>query len=312
MKILVLGAGAIGGYFGGRLLESGADVTFLVRSPRAEQLARDGLIIESSSGNFKQKVNVITSCEKIASPDIIILTCKAYALDGALNTISGCIGPDTVILPLLNGVAHYDCIEQRFPGCTVWGGLAHLGVTLTNEGVIQHFTRHQVLMFGLRKGGDNERSSVLANKFLKAFQATMIATSLDVQYRPSIDQDLWDKLVFLSTLAGTTCLMRADIGTILETEHGHPFILDLLGECSVIAKAEGFAPNPDQMTRYRHQLTERGSPSKASMLRDIERGAPTEADHILGDMVARAAKYDIPAPLLKVAYTHLQAYERQL
>jgi 2-dehydropantoate 2-reductase len=301
MRILVLGAGAVGGYFGGRLLEAGGDVTFLVRSSRAEQLEQGGMIIESPFGDFKQPAAFITSVLDYTPPDVVILACKAYGLEGAMDAVAPAIGPNTVILPLLNGVAHFKQLEQRFPVTEIWGGLAHLGVTLSDDGAIEHLNNLHVMMFGARDGKQNST----AEELLKAFAPA----KADVKLSDHIEQDLWDKLVFLATLAGSTCLMRTSIGSILKTTHGRNLILALLDECSAIAKAEGFAPDESQMALYRQQLTEPGSPSKASMLRDIERGAQTEVEHIIGDMVSRAARHRISAPVLKTAYTHLQAYE---
>ena len=312
MRILILGAGGIGGYYGGWLVEAakgdvdeaGADITFLVRAGRAEQLAREGLVIESPFGDLKQPVNGVTSCEGLTPPDIIILTCKAYALDGALEAISPCVGPDTVILPLLNGVAHFQILEQRFPNTVIWGGTAHIGVTMTADGVIKHLNKLHVIMFGPRDGAESEAAAEL----LAAFTPTPV----DARVSPNIVQDLWDKLVFLATLAGSTCLMRASIGTILETTFGREMILALLEECRTIAEAEGYAPDERRMVRYTEQLTEPGSPSTASMLRDIQRGSSTEAEHIIGDLVARAENHQISASVLRAAYTHLQAYEAGL
>ncbi len=301
MRILILGAGAIGGYFGGRLIEAGVDVTFLVRQPRAGQLARDGLVIDSPFGEFKQHVVAITSCADIKPPDIIVLTCKAYALEQALNAVAPCIAPQTVILPLLNGLAHFEIIEQRFPDTVVWGGVAHIGVTLNPDGVIKHLNTDHTLMFGPRDG----TAQALADELL----GNCSPASVNARLSLNIVQDLWDKLVFLATLAGSTCLMRASIGTILETTYGQELILALLNECGTIATAEGFAPDGAQIERYKQQLTEPGSPATSSMLRDIQSAAPTEAEHIIGDMVSRAAQHRISTPVLKIVYTHLQAYQ---
>jgi len=301
MHILILGAGAVGGYFGARLIEAGADVTFLVRPRRAEQLARNGLVVESSFGDFSRQVATVTSGADCAPPDIVVIACKAYGLDGALRAISPHVGPETIILPLLNGIAHLETIERSLPNAIVWGGLVHIGVALTPDGVIKHLNELQLFIFGPRDGVPRPSAEQL--------RAAFAGTPVDAQLSPNILQDLWDKLVFLATLAGCTCLMRADIGTILKTTHGERLILGLLDECRAIAEAEGFPPDADRIACYRQRLTERGSTFTASMLRDIEGGRPIEADHIIGDMVSKAIKHGIPTPLLNVAYAHLQAYE---
>ncbi len=302
MRILIVGAGGVGGYFGGRLVESGADVTFLVRAGRAGQLAEHGLVIESQLGNSHQSVTTITSVDGIAPPDIIVVACKAYSLDGVLDAIAAGVGPDTVILPLLNGVAHLEAIEQRFPEATVWGGLAHIAVTLGAVGEVKHLNTLHTLMFGPRPG---QPQSDLAERL----SAVLAASSINGQLRPHIEQDLWAKFVFLSTLAASTCLMRASIGTILETPAGERMILQLLDEATAVSVAEGIAPDPEQAAFYRGLLTERGSTFTASMLRDLELGLPTEAEHILGDIVRRADKHGLAVPAQEIALTHLQAYE---
>jgi 2-dehydropantoate 2-reductase len=301
MHILIVGAGAIGGYFGARLIEAGANVTFLVRSPRAEQLARDGLIVESRFGNFRRQVTIATSGTELAPPDVIIVACKSYSLAGVLQAIAPCTGPGTIILPLLNGVAHLEAIEKQLPDAAIWGGVAHIGVTLTPDGIVKHLNDLHSLTFGAWHSSDRLQEE----NFLTAFEGSPV----DAKLSRNIVQDLWAKLIFLATLAGSTCLMRADIGTILGTAHGEQYILGLLSECGAIADAEGYPPNADQAEWYRLNLTERGSTSTASMLRDIEAGRPTEVEHIFGDLVARAAKHGIPARLLEIAHSHLQAYE---
>lgn len=304
MHILILGAGGVGGYFGGRLVESGADVSFLVRPARARQLAEHGLVIESPLGNCNPQVTTVTSVEGLRPPDVIVVACKAYGLDAALDAISGCVAPGTVILPLLNGVAHLEIIERRFPEATVWGGLAHIAVTLGADGEVKHLNNLHTLMFG-PKPGQAQAQATRA----EALDAILAASSVDGQLRPQIEHDLWAKFVFLSTLAASTCLMRASIGAILETPAGERLILQLLDEAVRIAAAQGFAVEAEQLAFYRGLLTERGSPFTASMLRDLELGRPTEAEHILGDMVARADKHGLAAPGLEIALTHLRVYE---
>lgn len=301
MHILIVGAGAIGGYFGARLIEAGANVTFLVRSPRAEQLARDGLIVESSFGNFRRQVTIATSGKELDPPDIIVIACKAFGLEGVLRAIAPCAGPGTIILPLLNGIAHLKTIEGQLPDATVWGGVAHIGATLTPDGIVKHLNDLNSLTFGARHNSDR----MPEEKFLAAFKGSPV----DAKLSRNIVQDLWAKLVFLATLAGATCLMRANIGTILGTAQGEQYILGLLSECRAIAEAEGSPPNTDQQAIYEKQLTDKESTQTASLLRDIEADLPTEAEHIFGDLVSRATRYSIPTPLLDMAYTHLEAYE---
>ena len=303
MHILVLGAGGIGGYFGGRLVEAGADVTFLVREARAKRLEADGLVVESPLGDIRRKVRAATSAAGLGDVDVVLLSCKAYDLGTALDAVAPAVRDGTAILPLLNGVAHLDRIAARLPMAALWGGVAHISVTLSPEGGVRQFGELNGISFGPRQGGDDPRAA--------GMQALFAKTPVKARARAEIVQDMWDKLVFISTLAGMTCLMRASVGTILTLPAGERLIEQMLDECRRVAEAEGFEVEAQRFEPYRRNLMTAGSPLTASMLRDMERGGPTEAEHILGDVVARAARHGIATPLTEIALTHLRAYEKR-
>ncbi len=301
MRILILGAGAIGGYFGGRLVETGADVTFLVRPRRAEQLARDGLVIESDFGNVTLPVKCITGGTSDRAFDMAIIACKAYDLATAISDIVPYVGQDTTVLPLLNGIAHLDLLRETFGAENVLGGTCHIGITVTPSGAVRHLNKLQSITFGELSGDQSERVGTFGN----------LAKRAKLDARPSTDvrQDMWDKFVMLTTLAGATCLMRASIGDIMKCKGGHHFITEMLQECEDIAAAAGYRPDADFMARTHSELTKQSSPQTSSMLRDVRSGGRTETDHILGDMVRRAKAAGIAAPLIRAAYCHLQVYE---
>lgn len=300
MKILVLGAGATGGYFGAHLVQAGEDVSFLVRPARAAQLVRTGLAVTSPLGDFQTPVRVVTPGDVAPGYDIVLLTCKAYDLEEAIEVIGPAVGPDTAIVPLLNGVAHLERLDRAFGRQRVFGGLCHLAVSMEAEGRIRHLNDFHRLAFGPR-GGRDQRAEALAT----AFEKTPIAVTLS----PAIVQAMWEKFVFLATLAGMTCLMRASVGDIMETSQGRALTLELLDSCAEIAALEGYPPDEARLQESRDALTTQGSRLTASMLRDVERGGVTEAQHILGDMVERARRRGVSATLLAIAFTHLQAYE---
>lgn len=302
MKILFLGAGALGGYFGGRMTAGGADVTLLVREGRKAQLA-DGLRIQSPQGDAVIPVRTVTSDDSGSGPfDVIVLTCKAYGLDGALDAIAPFVEDGTVIIPLLNGLAHYEKIERRYPDTAVLGGIAHIPAEMTADGTIVHRGKLHRMTIGLRPGQEGERAKA------DAFVEAATAGGLQARVSETIEQDLWDKWVFLTSLAAGTCLMRADVGTICRTDHGIPTMKALIDECMAVAEAEGHRPDEKQEAFHADQLLNREGTFKASMLTDVQAGNPTEADHILGDMIARAERHGIPVPMLKAAMTHLQVY----
>jgi len=302
MRILILGAGGIGGYFGAQLQSVGGDVTFLVRPERANNLRASGLYVSSMLGDIHVRPRVITAIENPGDTfDLIILACKAYDFDSALESISPAIGGNSVLLPLLNGVAHLDALDALFGRERVLGGVAHLAVTLSPSGEIKHLNGINRLLIGSRCTPCSTQVSTLAK--------LLFFTSVDFVISSHIEQDMWDKFIFLCTLAGATCTLRATIGDILRTVSGESFVTGLLEECIQVATVHQRIPNPEQLLVYRNQLSEQGSDSTASMLRDIERGGPIEAEHTIGDMVRRADASGINVPLLKLSYSHLQAYE---
>lgn len=301
MRILILGAGSVGGYLGARLVDAGGDVTFLVRPERAKQLASDGLRIFSPLGDLRITPRVMLAGELEGVYDVVVLTCKAYDIIPAVDTVAPAVGADTIVVPLLNGVAHLEALDARFGIRRVWGGTAHISLTMTANGAIRHLNDYHRFIAGPRGGGLR----------MPAFEALLAKANVEAHIAEDIEQEMWSKFVFLTTLAGATCTMRASIGDILNTIAGESFIMDLWTECRSVAANQGHAPPAPLSVRYLAQLTERGSTMKSSMLRDIQEGNTTEADHILGDMLCRAQMVDLDTPLLRLAYAHLQAYELQ-
>lgn len=300
MKILLLGAGAIGGYLGARLHLAGGDVTFLVRPARAQQLLATGLQVLSPFGDLQIAPQLVTAGEVAGQFDVVILSCKAYDLDAAIDAVTPALAPDGCVLPLLNGLAHLERLDARFGRPAVLGGLALIGVTLGAAGEICHLNELQRFAIGGRQ--------VQVSPWLAPLAELMAGSGIDFSLSCRIEADMWEKFVFLATLAGATCTLRAAVGDILETRAGERFMLGLLDECSEVARRHGYAPSPERLAFYRGQLTARGSSNMASMLRDLEKGGPTEGEHILGDMLRRASAMGLATPLLEIAHCHLQAY----
>jgi 2-dehydropantoate 2-reductase len=309
MRILVVGAGATGGYFGGRLLQAGRDVTFLVRAARAAELARDGLVIRSPHGDATLPAPATVLAERLDRPfDLIVLACKAYDLEAAIASFAPAVGPDSAVLPLLNGMRHLDLLDGRFGRARVLGGQCVIAATLDEKRAIVHLNDVHSVTFGERDSGSSER--------VRAIAGAMNGAAFDARLSENIVLEMWEKWVFLATLAASTCLMRAAVGDIGAAPGGSAFMLALFEECRAVAQAQGFAPRPAMLERSRAGLLAAGSPFTASMLRDIERNAPIEADHIIGDLIRRAEAAGAPGPaasspvpLLRLAFTQLKAYE---
>lgn len=304
MKILVLGAGGIGGYFGGRLAETGADVTFLVREKRKAQLDRDGLAIESQYGNATIRVRTVLGQGLKPEYDCVLLTCKAYDLDSAVAAIAPALGKDTFILPELNGIAHIERLNARFGKERVLGGTAKIAVTLTPEGVVKHLNDWNFITFGEQDGAMTARARALAALFDKS-------PAVKPKAVPDVMQEMWEKCVHLATAASMTCLMRAPVGDIVRTPFGAALMMQQLEASAAIAKHNGHPPSEAFMQSYRELFSKSESIYGTSMLRDIERGGPIEADHVIGFMVEKAKAAGADATLYRIAYTHLKAYENR-
>jgi 2-dehydropantoate 2-reductase len=304
MRVLVVGAGAIGGYFGGRMLQAGRDVTFLVRPKRASELASAGLVIKSPNGDVTLKNPPAVQADKLNEKfDVVLLSCKAFDLEDAIKSLAPAVGPQTAIIPLLNGMLHLDVLDNKFGREQVLGGLCAIAVTLNDKREVVQLQPMQSLTFGERDGKMSERVRAIADVFVSGNFGSVASEQ--------IIQDMWEKWVFLSSLAASTCLMRTAVGNILAAPGGRDFLLGMVDEVTAIATSAGHTPRGPFAERTRTMLTTEGSAMTASMFRDIKVNAPVEADHVIGDLIARAEKAKISVPKLRIAYTHLKAYEKQ-
>lgn len=301
MRILVVGVGALGGYFGGRLKAAGRDVTFLVRPRRAAQLTETGLVIRSPTGDVELPEPPTVTAENLReSFDLILLSCKSYDLQSAMDSFAKAVGPNTAILPLLNGMKHMDLLNARFGAGAVLGGQCLISATLDPEGRIVHLNELHLLSFGEQNGGKSARVERIA--------ALLSGAGFDARLSTAIMQEMWEKWAFIAAAAGIGCLMRGTFGDIVAAGGGH-FGAGLFAECCAIAAANGFAPGATAVERSRGMITAPGSPIAPSMLRDIERGAAIEADHIVGDLIQRGGNRRDTFPLLQIAFAHLKTYE---
>jgi 2-dehydropantoate 2-reductase len=304
VRILVIGAGATGGYFGGRLSEAGCDVTFLVRPRRAEQLARDGLVIRSPFGDAVLPApRTVQATDVRETYDLVLLSCKAYDLEGAIEAFASAVGHETVVLPLLNGMRHFEKLDARFGADRVLGGWCFIVARLEESGAVVHSSDVHGLSFGERNGERTPR--------VDAIERMMAGARFDSRSSDEISLELWEKWTFLATLAGSTCLARASVGDIVAAG-GIDLILGLLEECRSIAAEAGSPPRPHVLQGFRDRLTAIGSAMTASMLADVERGHRTEADHILGDLARRGSRTDLSRSLLKLAHVAVKSHEARI
>src|SRR6202789_311828 len=237
MRILVIGAGAVGGYFGGRLAAAGRDVTFLVRQARAEQLRRTGLQIFDPYGDVSVQPKLLLAEELKARPeafDLIVVSTKAYSLEAAMDDFAPAVGTSTVILPLLNGMRHLDALDARFGAEHVVGGSTQVVADLDAEGHVHSMTQLHDFNFGERDTSVTER--------IRAIETTLQGAGFDVHLRPDILATMWQKWTLLASMGAMTCLLRGSVGAVVAAPGGVETARAILAECVAIATANGYPP----------------------------------------------------------------------
>jgi 2-dehydropantoate 2-reductase len=299
---LVVGAGSVGGYFGGRLAAAGRDVTFLVRSRRATQLA-DGLAIVSKGQETVVPAKLITKGEAAGGFDVILLAVKSYQLDAAIEDFGAYVSERSMILPVLNGMSHVDTLRCRFGSSRVIGGVAKIASTLDERGRILDQAVFHDLTYGEWSGEGSGR--------ILALDRFMTGAGFEARLSTDIERDMWEKWAMLASFAAITCLMDGDIGQVARAPGGIHLVKSLFGEV-VAAIGAGWRPLSDPFkAQILSLLTDRGSSLTSSMYRDMKGGYPVEADQIIGDLVRRAAEKGIATPLLSAALTRLKVYEER-
>jgi len=304
MKVLILGAGAIGGYLGGRLTDAGLDVTLLVRPARKAQLDADGLQIRSVYGDQNIRVKTVTADEVTTPYDIVIVTAKAYDLESAIAAITPAVGPDTMVLPILNGIGHINTLNAAFGPERILAGTVQISALRMPDGSIEHKNDWRWLRFGEQEGGLSDRVIALRD-------ALAAAEGLEPVALENAMQGMWEKFVHLATAAGMTCLMRANAGQIVPSDEGAELFQHFLETTAEVARRSGYPPSDTFMANYRKLFADPHSGYATSMLRDVEAGNQTEGEDILGLLLSTAREHGIDEPLFKAAYASIRAHEER-
>lgn len=301
LSILIAGAGATGGAFGTYLLEAGRDVTFLLRQARAAKVREEGLRFTAPNADRTNKVEVITAEELSAAPqtfDLVIVAVKANGLDSVIDDIAPAVGEQTLIIPFLNGMAQIEKLENRYPG-QVLGGFVKIVGTIRDGAVVQ-LTNMAVMTIGDLQGAD---------------VPTPISAALDVpgfklQTVAGIIDGLWEKWTFIAAAGVVTCLFRAPVGAIMEAG-GRSHVHTIVDELEAVAAAAGHPVSEASHAMTLKMLTEDGSAFTSSLYRDVTAGLPSETEHILGDLAAKAEELGVATPLLDLTLVQLRAGEAQ-
>ena len=302
MRILMVGAGATGGFYGAKLVQAGRDITFLLRERRAAQVRERGLEVLDPEGDFKVQPKVLTAAELRAAPqvfDLVVISTKAYQLDAAMDDFAPAVGAETIVMPILNGMRQLSALDARFGAERVVGGTVRVASDLDAEGRIQNMSALDEISYGERSGERTAR--------ILAVDAALKGAGFDAILRPNILDAMWQKWTVLASL-GTLCVLaRGAVGQVAAVPRGVELARAVLRECTSIAEANGYPPPAAVLRDNDGRLTEAGSPLTSSMYRDMVKGAPVEVDHILGDLLERAN--GVAAPLVTAAYVQLKIYE---
>jgi 2-dehydropantoate 2-reductase len=304
MTILVIGAGATGGYFGGRLAQAGRDVTFLVRPARAGQLRERGLRIVGQDGDQVVAAHLVTAGQLAGHADVVLVSVKATGLQPAIADFAPAVGPRTLVIPFLNGMGHLAALNDRFGEQAVLGGVVIVATQLNDEGDIVVLAPQASLRIGAQDGG--------RTALLQATRDQLAVPGYELSVSDGIVADMWHKWVFIATVGALTCLMRGTVGDIVAVPGGRGLGPAILAEASAVAAAAGY-PVPDAATAANTKaITADGSPLTSSMSRDLADGRPTEVEPVLADLASRGAALGVPVPLLDLATMHLRVYNSRL
>jgi len=302
VRLLVVGAGSVGGYFGARLAAAGRDVTFLVRPRRAAQIA-DGITIRLGDEDTVTPVKTLLVGEKSGVFDAVLLAVKAYQLEAAMDEIRAHVGADTLILPVLNGMKHMDTLRARFGAERVIGGFAQIVTSLDERGTIVDQGVFHTLVYGEWNGASSSR--------IRGLDRHLSGAGFDARLSMQVQHEMWEKWAFLSSMAAITCLMAGDIGQVARTAGGTGFVEELFTEVSQVIAAAGQPLSEGFRSRTLAVLTDRVSTLTSSMFRDMKAGRPVEAEQIIGDLIARGGALGVRTPLLKSVMVRLQVYQEQ-
>ena len=300
MRIAIFGTGGVGGYFGGRLAASGADVTFIARGPQLEALRTRGLRIESPKGDVTvHPVQATDAPASLGAVDAVFFTVKMYDAESAAASLPPLIGPETVVIPFQNGVESVDILIQAVgPGHTA-GGTAYVAAVVTEPGVIKH-TAMESLIFGELDGTRSPR--------LERVLATCQPAGFDAKLSTNIQSDIWAKFIRLTVFSGMTSVTRMPLGTSREDPDLYAMMEAAWQEGMAVARARGVTLAPGLLDEVRQMTASLPPHAKSSMLEDLERGKRLELPWISGAIVRLGDSSGIPTPTHRLINTLLRPH----
>jgi 2-dehydropantoate 2-reductase len=300
MKLLYAGAGAVGAFLAARTSASGHDVTVLVRPARAERLRADGLRL-TGAATAVARPTVATADQLAGAFDAVIIAVKADALGGLLDDVAPAIGPHTLIVPFLNGMAHMDALTGRF-GRAVAGGVLRVATDLDADGSVKVLNQLFEAEIGELDGRPGTRLEPLA--------AALRSAGADVTVSRAIIDDMWAKWVTIASIGAVTGLTRAPIGLVVATPGGDAFARAVVAEAASVAAEAGHPVAAGRLDSLVHMVTAADSPLTSSLSRDVLAGRPTEVEAVLGDLTELAHTAGIDTPALDAAALALRVHNK--
>ncbi|MGJ9385184.1 ketopantoate reductase family protein [Salipaludibacillus sp. CF4.18] len=303
MNILVHGAGALGAYFGGRMLEAGVDVSFFVREKRAVQLKREGLKINSPEGSFETKdVTVCTSPEAVKNIDLVILAVKGYHLDQVVPQVQTIVQQTgAFVLPLLNGVEHLETLQKAIGKEKVIGGFAAIIATLNEQGHVEHTNANSTMKFGAL----HDEQIKICEKLEEIHN--LIKTN--IVREENIMKHIWKKYMYITAFSGITSAMQLPAGYITSTEASFNVARNVIFEMYMLAQKEGISIGEQEVESMASRLKGHSKEATSSMHQDMRKGLSIEVEHLHGGALRLSAKHDLNVPVIETLYGVLKPYE---
>lgn len=302
MRILMVGAGATGGFYGAKLVQAGRDVTFLLRDRRAAQIREHGLSIVDPKGDLTVHPQIISADQlrEARTPfELIIISTKSYQLEGAMRDIAPAVGPETMILPVLNGMRQITILRERFGAEHVLGGSVRIVSNLDEQGRVEVLANLDQMSYG-------ELSGVVSPR-IQTVDAVMKSAGFTAVLEADVVNAMWQKWWMLTSMGAICVLAGGTIGQAARVPRGTEMERAVTRECVAIATANGYPPQAAMVEQMMARFTDPSSSLTSSMYRDMTKGLPVEVDHILGDLLDRAG--GLSTPLLTAAYVQLKVYE---
>ena len=292
MKIAIMAAGGVGGYFGGRLAAAGADVRFLARGDHRAALARDGLRIASPEGDLAlATIQVYDDPAAIGPVDIVLFAVKLWDTERAGASCRPLLGDGTVVITLQNGVDSVARLAPILGAAHIVGGVAYISAVIDAPGVIHHNSRFARIVFGTANGTADGAHDGATDRRLAAF-----AAACNAAVSTTIERDIWQKFVLLVGVSAMTTLTREPMGRVVADPDARALLGDVMGEVVTVARATGIDLAADYADDRLTFACSMPATMKASMLEDLERGNRLELDWLSGEVVRRGRALAIPTP----------------